>query len=377
VLEQTGFRELRGKRIGLITNPTGVNRRGESTIDVLRRAPEARLVALFGPEHGLDGTAKAGDHVADQTDPRTGLPVHSLYGKTRKPTPAMLKGLDALVYDLQDVGCRSYTFISTMGLAMEAAAEAGIQFIVLDRPNPVGGIRVEGPLLDPRFRSFVGQYDIPYVYGMTCGELARMIHGERWMARQGNLTIVPMAHWKRSMTWRDTGLRWVPTSPNIPHAETAFHYASTGVLGEIGNVGIGGRLGMPFACITAPWLNAQQLADQFNSYRLHGVQFVPFSTNTATLPQNGVRIVYTDPARAPLMAVNFYALDAIKAVSGRDIFAERVKARKDFSMFDKVMGGDGARTSLAAGQSGASLVQSWKPQEEAFRQRRQKYLMYE
>ena len=204
----TGFRELQGKQVGLITNPSGVNRKGESTIDLLLHAAGLKLIALFGPEHGVYGDVKAGESIAERTDRRTGLPVHSLYGATRKPTPAMLKVLDALVYDLQDTGVRSYTFISTMGLAMEACAEAGVEFFVLDRPNPLGGERVEGPMVDDRFRSFVGQWNIPYVYGMTCGELARMINGEGWIKAPCHLTVIPMNGWRRAMVWRDTGLPW-------------------------------------------------------------------------------------------------------------------------------------------------------------------------
>src|SRR5437763_3127273 len=180
VLAAGGFKTLQGKRVGLITNPSGVNRNLESTIDVLRAAPGVKLVALFGPEHGIYGDVPAGDSVESRTDPRTGLPVHSLYGATHKPTPEMLKGLDALAYDLQDTGCRSYTYISTMGLAMEACGQAGVEFVVLDRPNPLGGERVEGPMVEEKFRSFVSRWDVPYVYGLTCGEVAQMIVGEHW-----------------------------------------------------------------------------------------------------------------------------------------------------------------------------------------------------
>lgn len=182
------FKGLEGKRVGLITNQTGVNARGVSTIDILRKAKEVNLVALFSPEHGLYGAELAGDAVSNTKDLRTGLPVYSLHGETRKPTPAMLKGLDVLLYDLQDIGCRSYTYISTMGLAMEAAGEAGIEFYVLDRPNPLGGNRVEGMPLDPQFRSFVGQWNIPYVYGLTCGELAQMIVKEKWIKKNSLLS---------------------------------------------------------------------------------------------------------------------------------------------------------------------------------------------
>ena len=191
------FKGLEGKRVGLLTNQTGVNSRGVSTIDILRNAKEVNLVALYSPEHGLYGAELAGDAVSDTKDVRTGLPVYSLHGATRKPTPAMMKGIDVLLYDLQDIGCRSYTYISTMGLAMEAAGEAGVAFYVLDRPNPLGGNRIEGMPLDPAFRSFVGQWNIPYVYGLTPGELAQMIVKERWITKAPKLVIVPGPGWCR------------------------------------------------------------------------------------------------------------------------------------------------------------------------------------
>src|SRR5258706_4698427 len=234
VLAENRFRSLRGKRIGLITNPSGVNRNLQSTIEILRHGKGVNLAALFGPEHGIYGDIPAGNAVESHVDVRTGLPVHSLYGATRKPSAQMLTGLDALVYDLQDTGCRSYTFISTMGLAMEACADSGSEFIVLDRPNPLGGLRVEGPPVEPAFRSFVSQWNVPYVYGMTCGELARMINGEHWITNSCKLTVVSMKGWKRSMTWRDTGLPWVPTSPHVPYGDSPLYQVATGMLGEIG-----------------------------------------------------------------------------------------------------------------------------------------------
>ena len=240
VLAEQKFQVLAGKRIGLITNPSGVNRNLESTIDVLGAAPGVQLVALFGPEHGIYGDVPAGDKIESRTDPRTGLPVHSLYGTTRKPTPEMLKGLDALVYDLQDTGCRSYTYISTMGVAMEACGEAGIEFIVLDRPNPLGGERIEGTLIeDEKYRSFVSQWDVPYVYGMTCGELAQMINDQGWLKKSCKLTVVPLKGWKRNLVWRDTGLPWVPTSPHVPHGESPLFQVATGMIGEIGGASTG------------------------------------------------------------------------------------------------------------------------------------------
>ena len=379
VLAANGFKELQGKRVGLITNPSGVNRNGESTIDLLRHAPGVKLVALFGPEHGVNGDVKAGERIAERTDTRTGLPVHSLYGATRKPTPAMLKGLDALVYDLQDTGVRSYTFISTMGLAMEACAEADVEFVVLDRPNPLGGERVEGPMVDEAFRSFVGQWNIPYAYGMTCGELARMINGEGWIRKPCKLTVIPMDGWRRSMVWRDTGLRWVPSSPNVPRADSPLYYAATGLFGELAGgsgASIGARLKRPFECVIAPWLDARRMSVAMNSFGLRGIGFPTFSVAPEGQRLQGVLLKMNDPVRAPLVAVNFYLLEGIERASGRDLFAEAVKRKKDFQMFDKVCGTDEIRRQLKAGKTAAEIVESWQAGEEAFRQKRQKYLLY-
>lgn len=378
VLATNQFKPLAGKRIGLITNPSGVNRRLQSTIDVLRHAPSVKLVALFGAEHGIRGDVSAGQAVTNSIDARTGLPVFSLYGNTRKPTPAMLKGLDALVYDIQDTGCRAYTFISTMGLAMEACAEGGIEFIVLDRPNPLGGERVEGPLLNPRFRSFVGRWDVPYVYGMTCGELARMINGERWIPKRCKLTVIPMKNWKRSMVWSDTGLKWVPTSPHVPAGDSPMFQVATGMIGEIGGVNIAMHTAAPFQCVAAPWLDAGKFCAALNRYRLHGVRFDPVAYPSAKGANrlNGARIHFTDPHRAPLTAINFYVLEAVRAVSGRDLFAEAVREGRSFVMFDKVNGTDATRRDLQARRSAANIIKSWRRGEEAFRQLRRKYLLY-
>jgi uncharacterized protein YbbC (DUF1343 family) len=383
VLADNGFSVLRGKRVGLITNGTGVDRRGRSTIDVLRGAPGVRLVALFAPEHGLRGEFSAGQEFPDGTDRRTGLPLYSLYGPgpVRKPTPAMLRGLDVLVYDVQDLGVRSYTYISTLGLAMEACGEAGIPFVVLDRPNPLGGKRVEGPMLDPRFRSFVGRWPLPYVYGMTAAELARMIQGEGWTTNRCRLVLVPMRGWQRSMVWRDTGLTWVPTSPNVPKAETALHLVATGLLGEIGGVSIGMGADMPFQCVAAPWLKADPTSEYLNRLRLQGVRFDPIVYQPARgnfkgQRVGGVRIRFTSPAEAPLVGINFYALEAVRKLAGRDLFAEAVKRGQPFTLFDKVNGTDATRRALQSGQSAASLIESWREGEEVFRRKRERYLLY-
>jgi uncharacterized protein YbbC (DUF1343 family) len=240
VLEADNFAAIAGKKIGLLTHPAGVNRRGESTVDVLRRAPHARLVALFGPEHGFDGQEKASEIVADAVDKRTGLPVYSLYGKHHRPTKAQLKGIDALVIDLQDIGVRSYTFNVVMRYAMDACFENGVEVIVLDRPNPLGGLKVDGPPLDPENMSGVGAYPrMPYVHGLTIGEIARLAKGgsraisgmeiSEKVREKGKLTVIPMRGWTRAMRWPETGLKWVATSPNIPSYESVIGYAMVGL----------------------------------------------------------------------------------------------------------------------------------------------------
>lgn len=382
VLMETNFKALAGKRVGLITNPSGVNRRLESTIDVLRHAPGVKLVALFGPEHGIYGDVPAGDKIESSTDARTGLPVHSLYGKTQKPTPEMLKGIDALVYDLQDTGCRSYTFITTMGRAMEACGAAGIEFIVLDRPNPLGGVRVEGPMIAAeKFRSGVSRWDVPYVYGMTCGELAQMINAKGWITNRCKLTVVPLQGWERTMVWGDTGLPWVPTSPHVPHEESALFQVATGMLGEIGGVSIGIGYTLPFQCVAATNVNPHQLAAKLNSYELPGVRFQPvtfqpFYGNFKGQSVGGVELYFTDPTHAPLTAINYYALEALKQVAARDLFAEALKAKKKFDMFDKVNGTDAMRLALQNGKSAAAIVASWQAGEDQFRADRKPFLLY-
>ncbi|MCL4789777.1 MAG: DUF1343 domain-containing protein [Verrucomicrobia bacterium] len=381
VLVEQKFKPLAGKRVGLITNPSGVNRNLESTIEVLRRAPNVKLVALFGPEHGIYGDVPAGDKIESRTDPRTGLPVHSLYGATRKPTPEMLKGLDALVYDLQDTGCRSYTYISTMGVAMEACGENGVEFVVLDRPNPLGGVRIEGPMLEEKYRSFVSQWDVPYVYGLTCGELAQMINDQGWLKKSCKLTVVPMKGWKRTMVWRDTGLPWVPTSPHVPHGESPLFQVATGMIGEIGGASTGIGYTLPFQCVAAPGVDMHKFAESLNGYQLPGVRFVPVTYKPyyfAFKDQiiGGAQIHFTDAAHAPLTAINYYAMEALRKVVGRDLFEEAVKAGKKFDMFDKVNGTDATRRALQSGKSAAEIVASWKAGEDQFRRERRKYLLY-
>ena len=246
VLQDSGFELLKGKRVGLITNPTGINCDLVSTVDLLAESPDVTLAALYAPEHGVRGNVTAGGKVTTYTDKKTGVKVWSIYGATLKPTASMLAGIDVLVYDIQDIGSRSYTFISTMGKCMEAAAENGIPFVVLDRPNPLGGNKVEGCLVESDCVSFVSQYPIPYVYGLTCGELAKYLNDEGLLRRgvKADLTVVPMQGWRRDMLWEDTGLPWVLTSPHVPQPLSAVYYPASGILGELDymNIGVGYNL---------------------------------------------------------------------------------------------------------------------------------------
>ena len=373
------FKGLEGKRVGLLTNQTGVNARGVSTIDVLRADKEVNLVALYSPEHGLYGAELAGDAVSDTKDVRTGLPVYSLHGTTRKPTPAMLKGIDVLLYDLQDIGCRSYTYISTMGLAMEAAGEAGVEFYVLDRPNPLGGNRVEGMPLDPTFRSFVGQWNIPYVYGLTSGELAQMIVKEKWIKKSPKLVIVPMGGWNREMVWPDTGLVWVPTSPHIPMAESCFHYVITGLIGELALVSTGVGYTQPFMLIGHPSFNAFEWADRLNGRGLTGVTFrpafyKPFYGSLKGQMCQGVQIHFWDISKANLLQISMSLMQEIRGRFGPTIY-QGIPADK-ISLYDKVCGGDALRNHFTRGGTAQEIIATWEPSLQAFRELRKKYLIY-
>ncbi len=379
VLAKNNFRGLEGKRVGLITNPSGVSASGKSTLEILRNAPNVKLVALFGPEHGVYGADLAGAYVASTTDKETGLTVNSLYGQTRKPTQEMLQGLDVLIYDIQDIGCRSYTFISTMGLAMEAAAEAGIEFYVLDRPNPLGGMRVEGMPLDPKFRSFVGQWDIPYVYGLTAGELARMINAQKWIAKRPKLTIVPMRGWTRSMHWRDTGLAWVPTSPHIPTADAALCYAITGILGEGCRISNGIGYTLPFGLVGLPGLTHFAMARELNAAGKPGLYFrpaayKPFYGSFKDQTCLGVQLLITDPAKAELVPTAMHLLEALKRRQGGKLFTPATQ--EPMNMFDKVCGGDQVRKHFIAGKSAKEIITSWEPSLDSFRRLRAPYLIY-
>ena len=382
VLKSQNFRYLEGKRVGLITNPTGVDNELRSTIDILHEAPNVNLVALYGPEHGVRGDVHAGDHVSDQRDPATGLPVYSLYGKTRKATPEMLKDVDVLVYDIQDIGCRSFTYISTLGLAMEAAAENGKELIVLDRPNPLGGLKVEGNLTEDDCISFVSQFKIPYVYGLTCGELALMLNGERMLTGgvQCNLTVIKMKGWKRRMDYTATGLQWIPSSPHIPHPHSAFFYPVSGILGELGYMSIGVGYTIPFQMFAAPWAEADKLADALNALHVPGVIFrpiylKPFYSVGQGQQLQGVQVHITDYARAPLSPLQFLVMQEVARLwPDRYVFDHADKGR--FAMFDKVCGSRQIRERFTKTNRWEDIRPYWEKDVESFRRLSKKYYLY-
>lgn len=382
VLEQQAFKCLQGKRVGLITNPTGVNRHLVSTVDVLNNAPGVNLVALYGPEHGVRGDVHAGDKVDNIKDAKTGLPVYSLYGKTRKPTAEMLKDIDVLVYDIQDIGCRSFTFISTMGLAMEAAAENGKEFVVLDRPNPIGGLKVEGNITDSDCISFVSQFKIPYLYGLTCGELAQMLNGERMLNNsvQCKLTVVKMKNWKRKMNYAATGLQWIPSSPHIPQAVTAYYYPTSGILGELGYMSIGVGYTIPFQMFAASWINAIQLADAMNAHHLSGVTFrpiylKPFYSVGKGEQMQGVQMHITDYQSVQLTPIQFILIEEIARLYPEHSVMEHADTKR-FGMFDKVSGSKQIRERLALHNRWTDVKSYWDKDVEAFKALSKKYYLY-
>lgn len=382
MLERQNFKPLQGKRIGLITNPTGVNRYLKSTIDILHDAPNVQLVALYGPEHGVRGDIYAGAKVQDQKDEKTGLPIFSLYGKTRKATKEMLHGIDALVYDIQDIGSRSFTFISTMGLAMEAAAENGIELIVLDRPNPLGGLHVEGNVVEDDCVSFVSQFRIPYIYGLTCGELAKMLNGERMLANgvQCKLTVIKMKGWKRKMTFADTGLPWIASSPHIPQALTAWYYPTTGIVGELGYLSIGVGYTLPFQLFAASWIDAEELANAMNAQQMPGATFRPihlrpfYSTGKGEQLQ-GIQIHITNYKTVQLTPIQFVLMQEIARLYPEHSVMEHANQQR-FSMFDKVCGSKQIRQRFMLRNQWSDIETYWNKDVKPFKILSKKYYLY-
>jgi uncharacterized protein YbbC (DUF1343 family) len=362
---------LRGLRVGLITNHTGKTRSGESSIDVLHNDARVRLVSLFAPEHGIRGAEEGGVRIEAGRDTKTGLPIHSLYGQTQKPTAEMLQDVDALVFDIQDIGARYYTYPWTMALAMQAAAEHRKRFVVLDRPNPIGGELVQGNINDTT--SFVGLYPVPMRHGMTVGEIARFVNRE--FNINADLVVIPVAGLQRSMWFEQTGLPWTPPSPNMPSIESATHYPGLCIF-EGTNISVGRGTPTAFQLLGAPWLNARELINRLNSYKFPGVRFDAV-TFTAVKPGDnkypdqvvtGVRFITTDRRTYDPTKVAVAALLEIRKLHPAEF--------RWGGSFPRLYGVRGARALIESGAGYDQLVAGWDAQVQAFRARRQPYLLY-
>jgi uncharacterized protein YbbC (DUF1343 family) len=388
---------VRGKRVGLITNPTGASRDLRSSVDLLARHPDVKLVALYGPEHGIRGDAQAGEYVPFYDDPVYHIPVFSLYGQSMKPVPGMLKNIDeymrsfdtksagkapegamvkdieVMLYDVQDVGMRVYTYIATMALAMQACAESGAEFVVLDRPDPINGLDMEGTVLDyPAFSSFVGLYPIPERYGMTIGELA-LLFNDRFLVRKAKLTVIPMEGWKRSMWFDQTGLPWIIPSPNMPTLDTATVYPGQ-VYFEGTNVSEGRGTTRPFELFGAPWIDGTGLAAKLNGLGLPGAAFreawfTPTFSKFEGRLCGGCQIHVTD--RAVYRSFDT-ALHVIKTI--RDMYPDKFEFHKEY--FDKIMGTAKVREALEAGFDVRAILDGLRLGLQAFAELRRPYLLY-
>lgn len=381
LLNTEALEKLKNKNVGIITNHTGVDRNMRSTIDNLTyHAPKVgyKVVAIFAPEHGLTGSAYASEEILHQTH-SDGIVIYSLHGKTRRPTPEMLKNIDVLIYDIQDIGSRSYTYSTTLFYAMEEAAKHNIEVIVLDRPNPINGMTIDGPMLDDHMRSMVGYINVPYCHGMTIGELAQYFNGEYQI--KCRLTIVPMKGWNRAMTFQDTGLPWVPTSPQIPEASTALLYPTTGIIGELSLVNIGVGYTLPFKLIGAPWIDASILAKTLNAQKFPGVHFEPFHYRPfygkfAREECHGTLIVITDPQTFKPVTTQYLIIGILKSLYPEKFeeAMEVVKTKKE--MFHKVNGTEKIFQIMTKSPYIVWTLRTFQEKErEAYRKRRQKYLI--
>jgi uncharacterized protein YbbC (DUF1343 family) len=367
VLEAQKFAPLRGKHVGLITNHTGLDFQGRTTIELLAHAPGVQLVALFSPEHGIAGHAD--EKIASSKDPSTGLPIYSLYGEHLRPTDEMLQGIDALVFDVQDAGVRFYTYTATMGYCMEEAAKRGIPFYVLDRPNPIGGEIVEGPVLDPDKTGFVAYFPLPVRYGLTIGELAQLFNEEKKI--HCDLHVVQMKNWHRNYFYENTGLRWLPPSPNLRTMKGAILYPGLEILQAAG-LSVGRGTEAPFEEFGAPWLDGQEVAEALNARNLPGVHFanqpyIPVSGLYAGQHCGGVGIRVTDRAAVRSMQV------------GLEIAAllwKKYPEHFDVAKTIVLLGNQATVDQLKAGTAPEQIIAGWSSDLAAFERVRKKYFLY-
>ena len=384
-LEETKFDILKGKKIGLLTHPAGVNSRGISTVDVLRSSSQVDLVALFGPEHGIYGNEKAAVPVEDKIDQKTGLPVYSLYGKFRKPTPSMLSKIDCMVIDLQDVGVRCYTYISCMRYAMEACFEEEVQVVVLDRPNPLGGQKMAGPMIDEKWMSYVGAFPMPFVHAMTIGEIALWSKKESGILKisekarkSGQLAIVPMKNWKRAMTWPQTGLKWIPTSPNIPTLDSVAGYPMTGLGAQMGKFKHGIGTPQPFRFLTFDGISPADLKTELDNLNIAGLSFqLKTLKNNSGKDIEGVYIVLTDWTKWRPTELAFYMMQLSAKWEAPSPFTQAKES--EVTLFNKHVGSSAWWNHLF--QSGASceprkFLIKWDGETRSFKDKVSKYYLY-
>jgi uncharacterized protein YbbC (DUF1343 family) len=369
VLENDDFAALKGKRIGLITNQTSFNSRGILTRKLLHDAKNVQLVTLFAPEHGLDGSLAAGQHIQHFVDPMTGLKIYSLYGPTRKPRPEMMEGIDTFVFDLQDIGSRSYTYISTMFECMNVAGRNKIEFIVLDRPNPLGGVRVEGPPIEKRWLSFVGRIPVAYRHGMTTGELAQMINAKKWIKYRPKLTVVKMRGWERTMTWDQTGFPWVAASPNVPLSTTPFYYTAVGLAGSLKGIDVGAGTLRPLEYVASEHLHAALLTLRMSSLGLPGVTFTPYIQGKL----QGVKVEIKPHYDVPLCAINVHLLSAAQKATPGGLFN---LPRSHYEVIYKCFGSDSIKLAFESSASPHEIIATWSLFNSRFEEERKPFLLY-
>jgi uncharacterized protein YbbC (DUF1343 family) len=382
LLFEKHFKLIEGKRVGLVTNHSALLSNGKHLADAINEDKRTKLVALFGPEHGVRGDAPAGAQIDNDIDKKTGVRVYSLYGKINKPTPEMLKDVDVLIYDIQDVGVRFYTYISTLSYAMEAAAEAKIPYVVLDRPNPIRGTWVEGFNRDDSLRSFVGLHPIVIAHGMTIGELATMYNNEKWMKDgiKAQLTVVKMEGWKRTMWYDQTGLKvWRAPSPNLPTLESSIVYPGTCFFEGV-NISEGRGSDRPFEYIGAPYIDAMKWAMALNKCKLPGVQFEPTEFTPRSreglvlhpkyegVHCNGVWVMITDREKLEPVKVGVYML-----ATAKKLFADSLKWRRSIN---RLAGTPKMAAAIDAGVPPEKIVEMWKADVDSFKKIRAKYLLY-
>jgi uncharacterized protein YbbC (DUF1343 family) len=364
------WKELAGRTIGIVTNQSGVLSDGTTIVDAVRANPEIRVKALFAPEHGLRGDHDAGTYVPSYTDPRSGLPVYSLYGETRHPSPKMVEGIDVFVFDIQDVGARPYTYMSTMAYVMESAKQYGKEIWVLDRPNPIGGVRVEGPVLEPAFKSFIGLYPIPERHGLTIGELALLFNDHFGIGAK--LRVVKLRGWSRDMVWADTHLRWTPTSPNVPYALTPLVYLATGLIDE-GGVNNGVGTDRPFEYAGGYGFDSLAFARTLNARNIPGARFEPITW----VPERGFWAGKT-LAGTLIHVEDPHAFTNVRTAL-EILAAARAQGRLHFNHaanFDRDWGTDSVRLGLLSGASPDAIAASWESGLSTYRALRERYLLY-